>query len=262
MKRICMHFLVVNTVLNIARSTHRWSTPVFWFWRAKRAPLLQKLQSAPIFSPIYNAFPTWKVPLLRAWERVRRGQVLKGIITACAITHHSTFLGKCDPSFQARCHHSPLPTLPSPLWFEGKRNIWHLHAKKHERGSKWRVVGEKTSWRALSPTESKEHREQINFSIAVHGLWSACSWWLDAVPPGPAPNICLGELQVLGSGMWLSERKPWFIPCLLLAYSCLTEGGSVISKPSWSSRFLTKWSDSIGSDLCAKQHWVNPTKPV
>lgn len=91
------------------------------------------------------------------------------------------------------------PSFFSLIWRQEKHLTFAC--KKHERGSKWRVVGEKTSWRALSPTKSKEHREQINFSIAVHGLWSARSWWLDAVPPGLAPNICLGELQVLGSGI-------------------------------------------------------------
>lgn len=59
---------------------------------------------------------------------------------------------------------------------------------------------------------------------------------------------------------WLTERKPWFMLCLLLAYSCLTEGGSVMSKLSWTSRFWTDWSDSIGSALCVR-HQVNPTKP-
>lgn len=99
------------------------------------------------------------------------------------------------------------PSFLSLIWRQEKHLTFAC--KKHEAGSKWRVVGEKRSWRALNPTESKERREQISSSVAVHGLWSACSWWLDAVPPGPAPNICLSELQVLGSGIhgdWLKEN--------------------------------------------------------
>jgi len=46
-----VHFLVVNFVINKAISTHRWSTPVFLFWRAKRAPLLQKIAVSPYFQP-------------------------------------------------------------------------------------------------------------------------------------------------------------------------------------------------------------------
>ncbi len=94
------------------------------------------------------------------------------------------------------------------------------------------------SWRAPSPTESREHGEQIGSWKVLHDLWSACSWWFDAVPSGPAPNICLVELQVLGSVSMVTDWGKIVIH-VLLAYSCLMEGGSVKSKLSWKSK-LTK----------------------
>lgn len=74
----------------------------------------------------------------REKAREKRGQVLKEIITGCAITHHSTFLGKCDPGIQTRCYQSPLP----PTHLSTKETPDGYVQRTKIRG-KWRVGGEK-----------------------------------------------------------------------------------------------------------------------
>ncbi len=117
--------------------------------------------------------------------------------------HFSTKIWPWHPDSQSSFTKTH-PSFSSLIWRQDKRLTFAC--KKHEDGGKWRVVGEK---REKFPTESREHGEQIGSWKVLHDLWSACSWWFDAVPSGPAPNICLVELQVLGSGIhgdWLREN--------------------------------------------------------
>lgn len=76
----------------------------------------------------------------------KRGQVLKEIITGCAITHHSTFLGKCDPGIQTRCYQSPRETPDG-------------YVQRTKMRGKWRVGGEQTEkLKGVFPQSQKNAR--------------------------------------------------------------------------------------------------------
>ncbi len=175
--------------------------------KGKACPTVAKNCSQPLFSaPFIMHF---NMESGGYWERKRErepeeGRCLKELLLH---VHYPSFhfSTKCDPGIQTRCHHSPRPTPPSPHWFEGRRNIWHLHAKTWS-GGKWRVVGEKRKLKGPSPTESREHGEQI-------GSWKVLqrSWWFDAVPSGPEPP----------TSAWLNYR------CLGLV-SMVTDWGKIV----------------------------------
>lgn len=141
----------------------------------------------------------------REKAREKRGPVLKEMITGCAITHHSTFLGKCDPGIQTRCYQSPLPpTLLSPKKNTRRRRAEHKDERQME-GHRWRdrEVEGRFPKRTFSDTTD------LHQLHAASALSSACSWCLDVDPGGPASNICLSELQVVESGIhsdWLKEN--------------------------------------------------------
>lgn len=145
------------------------------------------------------------------------------------------------------------PSFFSLIWRQEKHLTFAC--KKHEASSKWRVVGEEKLKGAEFHWVQRTQRADQLFNS---GAWSLICMFLMAwrhssrSSPQHLPEWTTGAW--VWYPWWLTERKPWFMPCLLLAYSCLSEGGSVMSKPSWRSRFWTYWFGSIGSALCARQH--------
>lgn len=132
----------------------------------------------------------------REKAREKRGQVLKEIITGCAITHHSTFLGKCDPGIQTRCYQSPLP----PTHLSTKETPDGYVQRTKIRG-KWRVGGEKidkskgvfpqsqknAQWydRPVSASHCERSREALEKQWALSHLHVLDVWMLILVvwPP-------------------------------------------------------------------------------
>lgn len=149
------------------------------------------------------------------WERQRErepeeGRCLKELLLHVQLPIIPLFYENVTPASRLAViiHHGPPLLLLSDLK-TGKTSDVCMQKTWRWRQMEGRKVKRERSWRALSPIESREHGEQTGPWRVLHALWSACSWWFDAVPSGPAPNICLSELQVLGSGIhgdWQREN--------------------------------------------------------